>query len=67
MNPMLWKLNPVFRIIALLLGLLILGLFMSDPRPEGADAVVFLLMGSILSGLGVWQLWRFGLRWVPLE
>ena len=67
MNPMLWKLNPAFRVLALLLGLLFLGVQYVDAPFSGSDAWVGWAFGGILTAAGAWNLLQFRLRRVPLE
>ena len=66
MNPLLWQLNPVFRIIALVLGVLFLAAA-SDGVFRGLDEAVMLTFGIVLAGLGAGQLWQFGIRRAPRE
>jgi len=67
MNRMLWKLNPVFRLLALVLGVLIIGIQLSSVPLQGADYWIGWAAACVLTTLAAWNLWQFGLRRIPLE
>ena len=67
MNPMLWKLDPTFRILAPLLGLATVGIQFSDVPFPGSERWTGLALGAALAGVGAWNLWQFRFSQDPLE
>ena len=67
MDPMLWKLNPTFRVVALMLGVLTVGIQFSIVPFPGSERWTGLAFGLALTAAGAWNLWRYGFKRVPLE